>query len=205
MKLRKRLSLREKANKMRAGTAESTKKLCAVCRKRIAARDFAQVVRGKQENVQEIPDKRPRKHERKESRREKSDAFDENHVGMRSSLAEGFRRGVFGRIPPFAGDFGGRKFDDDDAALGPIPFQDFHLTAADDEAATVFFDRGEDGFAVVLVTDGIVDFDADEDVGGHVGRSWEERWRELNAEARSAQSEERKSGKKEQKKEQKKE
>ena len=86
-KLRKRLSSGERANKMRAGTAESTKKLCAVCRKRIAARDFAQVVRGKQENVQEIPDKGAAEVRAKESRREKSDAFDKNHVGMRSSLA----------------------------------------------------------------------------------------------------------------------
>src|SRR5437660_282509 len=114
--------------------------------------------------------------------KEKSDAFDENHVGMRSSLAQGFGRGVFGRIPPLPGDFGGRKFDDDDAALRPIPFQHFHLATADDEAAAVFFDRGEDGFAVVLITDGIVDFDADEDIGGHVGRSSEESWRKLNAE-----------------------
>jgi len=100
----------------------------------------------------------------------KSDAFDEDHVGMRSRLAESFGRGVLGRVPPLAGDFRGWKFDDDDATLRPIPFQDFHLAATNDETAAVLFDRGEDGFAVVLVTDGVVNFDADEDVGGHFGQ-----------------------------------
>src|SRR5882724_11070195 len=186
-KLRKRSSSGERANKMRAGTARVLRNFVPHVGSELP-RDFEQVVRGKQEKCTgNTRQERQRKRERRNPEKEKSDAFDENHVGMRSSLAQGFRRGVFGRIPPFAGDFGGRKFDDDDAALGPIPFQNFHLAAADDEAATEFFDRGEDGFAIVLITDGIVDFDADEDVGRHFGRSWEERWRKLNAETQSAQ------------------
>ena len=85
-------------------------------------------------------------------------------------------------------------------AGGPVPFQDFHLAATSEEAAAVLFDRWQDGFAVVLVTNGIVNFDADEDVGGHVGNSSEESWRKLNAEARSAKRKKVKSGKKEQRK-----
>lgn len=86
---------------------------------------------------------------------------------MRGGLAKCFWRGVLGRVPPFAGDFRGRKFDDDDAALRPVPFQDFHFAAANEEAATIGFERGEDGFAIVLVTNRVVDFDANDDVSGH--------------------------------------
>jgi len=95
------------------------------------------------------------------------DALDEDHFGLRSGLAEGFGGGVFGGIPPFAGDFGGGKFDDDDSARRPVSFQDFHFAAANEEAAAIGLDGGENGFAVVLVPDGVVDFDADENIGGH--------------------------------------
>lgn len=86
---------------------------------------------------------------------------------MRGGLAQGLGGRVFGGVPPFARDVGGWKFYDDDAALGPAAFEDFHLATADKEAATVFFNRGEDGFAVVLVADWVVDFDADENISGH--------------------------------------
>src|SRR5262249_31350371 len=66
-----------------------------------------------------------------------------------------------------AGLFGRGKFDDHDPTLGPVPFEDLHFAAADDEPAAVSFESGEDRLAVVLVTDGIEYFDADEDVGGH--------------------------------------
>ena len=122
------------------------------------------------------------------------DSFDEDHFGLRSGLAEGFGRGVFGGVPPFARDFRRGKFDNDDAARGPVAFEDFHFAAANEKAAAVFFDRGEDGFAVVLVTDRVVDFDTDEDVGGHFCCSLEES-RNSNAEA------ERRRRKKERKKE----
>src|SRR6266850_2579118 len=108
------------------------------------------------------------------TRREKSDAFYEDHVGVGSGLAEGFGSGVFGRVPPVAGDFRGREFNDDDAALRPVPFEDFHFATADEETAAVLLDRGENGFAVVLITDGVVNFDADKDVSGHFGSSSEE-------------------------------
>src|SRR5438128_10021338 len=97
------------------------------------------------------------------------DAFDEDHFGVRSSLAKGFGRCVFGGVPPFARDFRGRKFDDDDAARGPVAFEDFDLAAANEEAAAVLFDGGADGLAIVLVTHRVVEFDATDDVGGQFG------------------------------------
>jgi hypothetical protein len=35
----------------------------------------------------------------------KLDAFDEDHFGLRGGLPERFGGSVFGRVPPFAGDF----------------------------------------------------------------------------------------------------
>src|SRR5215470_4177018 len=105
--------------------------------------------------------------------------LDEDHFGMRGGLAEGFGRGVFGRVPPGTGAFCRREFDDDDAMRGPVPFEDFHFAATNEETTAVFFDRGENGFAVVLVTDRIVNFDADDDVGGHFLNG---SWRQFTAE-----------------------
>src|SRR5256885_2020077 len=86
-KLRKRLSSGERANKMRAGTARVLRNFVPHVGSELP-RDFEQVVRGKQEKCTgNTRQERPRKRERRNAEKEKSDAFDENHVGMRSSLA----------------------------------------------------------------------------------------------------------------------
>src|SRR5262249_22921858 len=105
---------------------------------------------------------------------ELSDALDDDHLRVRRALADRAGLAVDRAVPPLFGLVDAGEFKHNDSLRLPVALERVGLAAADDELTAVGRDADGRELLVLLVEDGIVDVDFNDDVSGH---GIEDKWR----------------------------
>src|SRR5215470_4035701 len=92
---------------------------------------------------------------------EVSNTFDQNHLGLRRGLPQRFGSGILGRMPPLAGLFDRRKFDNHESLGRPRSLEYLDFAATHQKPAAVGCQSWQNGFAVILITNRIVNLNID--------------------------------------------